>query len=133
MTESLRKSCFSCHREIGSHEPYIEFHATDTKPGRFQCERCHIRGKVEEFQRTGILTTDLTLHALSAQFYYGRGADREGWRTPLLTESEYPALIDASNRLDVKVKEFERDRWFNGAFRLSSAVKKLVLSLETPP
>lgn len=82
-----------------------------------QCTRCADREAFLSYSLSGLLTNKLTMAATMARFYYEEAETKSRWKMPSLGSDEYQAICASCDRIHVKVKDFERDVWFNGGLQ----------------
>ena len=108
-------NCKYCNLPLSESEPYVTvFDAKTMEPKEYRCDRCDVRLALLEFQKSGILTSRLTMAASLARFYYKEADDKSRWRLPALTEEECVPVCNTYDEIHTVVKDFERDVWFGG-------------------
>jgi len=111
--------CWECGCNLRDQQTCETINTRTREVTRRICENCDDREAYSTFEKKGTLSTRLSMTAELGKSYWEMSADerKRRRRIPALTEAECTLVCDAVGRIHAKVKEFERDVWFNGGLQ----------------
>lgn len=114
----LENNCCVCDKSIYNKAQQYTIDAKGRTTNRM-CLRCADRRAYAEYVRTEVLTGRLLMSAYTAYSYWFEASKKERSRrnVPALMKHECARIYDSNVRIVAKVKEFERDVWFNGGLQ----------------
>lgn len=112
-----KSHCCSCGANIRNEPHQFRINPKTGKESHFQCVRCVERQQYLVYSRCGIISSSLMRAATQAKFYYEETADQSRRKNPNLEPHEYKPICESFNRIHARVKDFERDVWFNGGLQ----------------
>jgi hypothetical protein len=115
----LEHTCCVCKKSIFQKPMQFTLNEkTGAVRGRM-CLRCADRQSYKEYEKSGVLTGGLLITACLAHQYWREVTRQERRRrnVPSLMDDECMRIYVSNERITAKVKEFERDVWFNGGLQ----------------
>lgn len=100
--------CDTCKQPIGETAPYSWERDKQGNVVRTTCMECREEEDLQEYERTGYLTSRVQVAAVLEEFRIKEGKPRLGHKATIFR------ILESNRRLQKKVKEFEQKVWYSG-------------------